>query len=61
MICENLKRGIIHSGKKERRQLPSPFWVWNHQKKPPKTSAFKMLDEGYKFETFMEEQCSKCG
>lgn len=62
MICENLKRGIIHSGKKERRQLPSlsGFEIIKRKPKNPKClmklTQFDILSEYtvYRINTFTD-------
>lgn len=41
VICENLKRGIISSGKRERRQLPSLLGFEISKRKLKKNSVIK--------------------
>ncbi len=52
MICENLKRGIKRSGKKERRRLPSLEII---KRKPKKI----MLDKAYEIPNLMGVHCAQ--
>lgn len=49
VICENLKRGKISSGKRERRQLPSFRGLKSGKEKLKKLSSIELLDTAYAY------------
>ena len=49
VICENLKRGKISSGKRERGDNCLPFWVWNQPKNYKKLSAIRCACAAYTY------------
>lgn len=55
MICENLKRGIIRSGKKEKRRLPSLSGFEIIKRKPKKI----LLDKAYEIPNLMAVHCTQ--